>query len=358
MNVVNDEWVPLTSSTAEASTAMVPNCSLGIALNLNRTNPISGLHPQAYKCILKYEKLETLNLWVDLMEVSLIGHTYNNIANVLTVTLKIFFADVCCTIKTTANPLEGDDVKYVTTGDFNFVAAIALVDPYKPRAFSIFCSGALVSSRHILTNDHCLDDSLFPENIEIYFGSPDLNKAQKYKPSGWALFSKWVLEKKGEPFSLTFDDIAIIRLTEKVESRILKPAVIQWTSYQDLEGKKVEMAGWGTVENDFTSQYMRRAVVKVISQEDCVKQSNLRSIEVGRYFCSNARPCILAGYGDSGSPLLDSKRRIVGITAATCQNHNLANHNPFNLHVNTTFYQDFIHDILVLNSVYNHQRLH
>ncbi|KAJ8664489.1 hypothetical protein QAD02_006151 [Eretmocerus hayati] len=239
--------------------------------------------------------------------------------------------------------LTGNNVQYVKSKDLNFVAALAYVDKYKIRVFNVFCSGVLINEQHVITNEHCIRYKK-PEDAVAYLGSFDLNEAQEFKICDWISYTDWLGTKVSEPKSLEFDDIAIIQLCDSVDTKIISPAKPLWTTYNYLQEKTgVTMAGWGLVEHDFASQYMRKATLNVVDQSRCEQQTQMRSIAVGRYFCTKVKPYVVGSGGDSGGPLLIGKNDLVGITAMRHTEHKKFS-TTVNLHANLTYYKEFIQD--------------
>ncbi|KAJ8664970.1 hypothetical protein QAD02_006632 [Eretmocerus hayati] len=243
-------------------------------------------------------------------------------------------------------PLDGENVKYVQSMELNFVAALAHVNENFSRLQNVFCSGALVSSRHILTNEHCVDrESL--DSVVVFMGSFDLDATNSYKLCDWYLYHDWI-QKPGQPLSIEFDDIAIIKLCKEVP---IRPAVISWETYESIQmsTSHLIMAGWGLIEDNAMSKFMRRASIQLYDETACHVQTGWRSVARGRYLCTRSYPYILAGDGDSGSPLLDQKNRIVGVTSGVFMRQAMP-HKSINMHANVTYYKNFINAILNDNS--------
>lgn len=90
--------------------------------------------------------------------------------------------------------------------EFSFVAS--LQDFYGEH----FCSGSLITVRHVITAAHCLEN-MQPGNIWIELGEADLRTMSVgYLAESWITYRDWAT-RQGLQLSRYFNDLAIITVS-------------------------------------------------------------------------------------------------------------------------------------------------
>ncbi|KAJ8664540.1 hypothetical protein QAD02_006202 [Eretmocerus hayati] len=243
-------------------------------------------------------------------------------------------------------PLAGAKVKKVAQNELDFVASIAYRDKSDSRKDSHFCSGALISSRHVLTNEHCILSKNVAK-VVIYLGSPDVRSAKEYFPAKWTSFGSWYYKKYNDIIpNLDISDAAIITLRKAVNPEKIKPARISYEPLEKLEGSQVIIAGWGTLMDSSKSTYLKKAIVNVESNAVCSKVASLMSVVKEKFLCTSAKPVVFTKSGDRGGPVLDAALNVIAITSGNHFPKDKDPHSAVNVHVNVLYYKDFITDCL------------
>jgi secreted trypsin-like serine protease len=130
-----------------------------------------------------------------------------------------------------------------------------------------FCSGAIVTDRHVILAAHCLLDT---DDVTVHVG-----KLSADSSSGQAIVSDtyWMHENFEMPAAN--DDIGIIRLPEALEfNKMVRKIGISIERNVDLDrdDKDVVLAGWGyTEEANEEADSLRYAEMSLIPIKKCLK---------------------------------------------------------------------------------------
>lgn len=156
------------------------------------------------------------------------------------------------------------------------------------RNGKLYCGGALISSKHVLTAAHCVHNFQKRE-IKIFIGGHNIS-------SDYVDVRRVRAIHKHEEFNTsTFDfDIAILQMDRAVRfGAKVQSVCLPSTESTDYSGKIGLIAGWGRIqENDETSNSLRQTTVPIWSTEECAES------DYGRKRLTNNMMC--AGYAKGG----------------------------------------------------------
>ena len=186
------------------------------------------------------------------------------------------------------------------TGDPAVVAIVQRRVSCAPAPINIFCTGTLVSPRHVLAAAHCTKASTHPGAFEIYFGSRSgVDPNERYvRVSSIVVHPLWDDAKREH-------DAALFELAEAVS---ITPAVLP-TSPMDssMVGSPLRAVGFGlaTLSQGVPDGAKREGAMKL----DAVNPFNFRATPGPALTCA----------GDSGGPVfmtIGGIETLVGITVS------------------------------------------
>lgn len=177
----------------------------------------------------------------------------------------------------------------------------------------LYCGGALISTKHVLTAAHCVH-SFDRKDIKIYVGGHNISTDYvDTRRVGRVLEHEYF-------DTATFDfDIAILELSKPVQfGAKVQPACLPQTQFADYSGKSAMIAGWGRLgmmkiefdeflffwnisfmsksfvsgEQGQTSDYLRQVIVPIWTTEECGESDYGKKRLTGNMMC--------AGFKDGG----------------------------------------------------------
>ncbi|XP_011498310.1 PREDICTED: chymotrypsin-2-like [Ceratosolen solmsi marchali] len=227
--------------------------------------------------------------------------------------------------------------------EFQFIVAIVEVDDSYSIEKNLLCTGSLLTKSHILTCEHCFEE-IESQPFRILAGSNSLIDATAFFPLFWISFDQWAVNE-GEEIVYPENDIAMIKLIVAVPDECPTVTLATFSENEDLYGLWTVTAGWGQIKNDILPIILHKAIVKIITNENC---ENIIKALAGEecpvpeelYICTKNLPYTHLGEGDSGGPLL-YENNLVGINKALCPDIDFSTY-QVNAHLSIHYYRTFI----------------
>lgn len=184
-----------------------------------------------------------------------------------------------------------------------------------------YCTGALIAPNLVMTARHCVapldkkgagcDETMFgrsvePQHLRIVFTEPGSHELMLRNPlESHSVYARLVLIPESDDDAACGRDIAAIVLEHAIPSDIAIPLVPRFGIDAEPESA-VEMIGFGTTEDSIF-----RARTSAVGSISCVRSKcDIRITNAE--FMSDYFGCT----GDSGAPVLDQERRLLGIHSA------------------------------------------
>ncbi|WP_070967792.1 S1 family peptidase [Vibrio sonorensis] len=197
--------------------------------------------------------------------------------------------------------------------DWEFMAA--LVFKGFPADKGQFCAGSIISSKHVLTAAHCVDD-LSPADIEVVVGASDLGAASS---TGQRLGVKNIMINRGHK-NTPSTDAAIIELSRDLDNNYSSPVTLagESTRRNTPDGTTLTVAGWGSTvvdsNNRKRSPLLLEVDVPLVDQNTCADrfEDESRNIDSPNFCAGDGVTNKDSCFGDSGGPIIrkDSRQQI------------------------------------------------
>ncbi|XP_012536761.1 chymotrypsin-1 [Monomorium pharaonis] len=191
-----------------------------------------------------------------------------------------------------------------TIGQFPYQVSLQSYDEH-------ICGGSIISSTHILTAAHCVDDDFYTNDMVVVSGITNLAvNGEKHDIKCIRKHPNYTGEREGG----WKDDIAVITLRKPIKFNDVQRLIPLASEDHINGGKRGIVSGWGKTKiSGSASPTLQWLSVNVLSQERCLHgHKNPRTNE--NQICTLERVGKGACQGDSGGPLVVDNE-LVGVVS-------------------------------------------
>lgn len=118
---------------------------------------------------------------------------------------------------TNAGPLEGVNVLSANSTEFPFIASLGYMRSIVRLERFHFCTGTLITKKHVITAAHCLIH-VNKNPFDVIIGDVDLRTANvRYNVDSWITYDEWA-RSVGKERVFDNNDVAILTVTDIMKS--------------------------------------------------------------------------------------------------------------------------------------------
>ncbi|KAK4320137.1 hypothetical protein Pmani_008973 [Petrolisthes manimaculis] len=189
-------------------------------------------------------------------------------------------------------------------GEYPWMITFGVDGEDDDEGFVTFCGGSIITTTHILTAAHCIDQENIPPTLIVVAGEHDLSTSSESDTQRMIVDS--ITIHPNYDIDDVLNDIAILTLTKPLTfTKGVQPVCLA-PADELHEGKTAIVTGWGNTFNDGDdSDVLLEVTVNVYTNEECsdaydedIPDTMVCAADKGKDSCN----------GDSGGPmvLLDS----------------------------------------------------
>lgn len=221
-----------------------------------------------------------------------------------------------------------------------------LVALFKLSSNEYFCSGSLITKRHLLVAAHCFqhkgqNKTIPPEHVTVRLAKYDLNILNEILSKSIGV-SEIIVHPDWKVKILNYDaDISVVIMSEEVEfDSFIRPVCLPPQSNVDVTGIGT-IAGWG---NDIKSRKATHIEFKtsILTDESCFKAfPELSSYSSNRTFCGSSDKL-----ADSSAGFYESNSSPFIIKGITTHQHKRISAKKISLYTNVGSYVEWIEAVI------------